>query len=469
MYYTKIFSSHAGKVAGMLALIPALLFSSCRKFVTIPPPRDQVVSATVFMDDETATAAILGIYIQMLGTVANGNMMTGALSTYPGLTSDEIYSVKSGTVYNAFDGNSILNTNGSVQNYLWRYPYAYIYQANACLEGLSASTTLSADVKKQLMGECLFVRAFCYFYLTGLFGDVPLEITTSYQTNTVAPRSASADVLRQVIRDLDSAQTLLSPAYPTSGVTRPNKWAATALGARARLYQQSWPAAEVAATAVISCGMYSLVTDLNSVFLANSKEAILQLQPVAFNLNTPEGALYIPASATALPNFAVPDTTLKAFEAGDQRKTSWLKSTTIAGVTYYYPYKYKLRSGSPAKEYPMIERLAEQYLIRAEARAQQNDLSGAIEDLDTIRVRAGLPLLPSTLDKAACLLAVEQEGRIELFMEWGHRWLDLRRTGRIDVVLGGEKSTWKPTDALYPIPFAEIQKNVFLTQNPGYE
>ena len=140
----------------------------------------------------------------------------------------------------------------------------------------------------------------------------------------------------------------------------------------------------------------------------------------------------------------------------------------MGGKTYSYPYKYKVRNGFTVTEYNMVERLAEQYLIRAEARAQQNDISGATADLDTIRVRAGLPVLPISLDKATCLLAVEQERRIELFMEWGHRWLDLRRTGRIDAVLGAEKSNWTSTDSLYPIPFKEIQKNVFLTQNPGY-
>lgn len=472
MYDIKIFSSRMSKIAALLAILPAFLFSSCKKFVTIPPPQDQVVSATVFMDDKTATAAILGIYTQMMG-VGTGYLMTGALTTYPGLSGDEIYNVTSGTNYDAFATNSLLKTNVTVQNNLWRFAYAYIYQANACLEGLAASNKLSDAVKKQLTGECLFVRAYCYFYLTGLFGDVPLETTTNYLTNAVAPRTSSVKVLQQVSSDLDSAQALLVPAYPAGGLVagpvRPNKWAATALQARVHLYQKNWSAAETAASAVINSGMYNLVGNLNAVFLANSKEAILQIQPVMFNQNTGEGAVFIPAKATTIPTFSIPDTTLRAFEAGDQRKNSWIKTVTIGGKTYSYPYKYKVRSGFTVTEYSMVERLAEQYLIRAEARAQQNNISGATADLDTIRVRAGLPPLPSTLNQAACLLAVEQERRIELFTEWGHRWLDLRRTGRINTALGGEKSNWVATDSLYPIPYAEIQKNVSLTQNPGYE
>jgi len=454
-------------IAGVIA-VAGFFFSSCKKFVSIDPPQDQIVSATVFNDDKTATAAVVGMYSQMMG-IGTGNLMTGALTIYPGLSADEFYNVKSVTSYDPFAGNSLLKTNASVGSYFWRYPYSFIYQSNTCLEGLAASTGVSAAVKKQLMGECLFVRAYCYFYLTGLIGDVPLETTTNYQENAVAPRTAAAKVLQQVISDLDSAKNLLTPAYPVAGPLRPNKWAAVALQARAYLYQKSWAASEAAATAVIGSGMYSLVKDLNSVFLANSAEAIFQLKPVVYNANTAEGALFIPASATTVPTFTIPDYTLAAFEGGDQRKTAWIKSSTISGKTYYYPYKYKIRNGATVTEYSMVERLAEQYLIRAEARAQQNNTAGAIADLDTIRVRAGLSLLPSTLNQAACLLAVEQERRIELLAEWGHRWLDLRRTGRIDAVLGAEKANWVSYKALYPIPYAEIQKNVFLTQNFGYE
>lgn len=468
MYDSKIYSPALRLFFGLFAIGQSFFVLSCKKFVTIDPPQDRVVAGTVFVDDATATAAVVGIYSQMIGGFS-GYMMTGALSTYPGLSADEISNPKASTTYDPFSANNLPKTNGIAGNNLWRPAYSYIYQANACLEGLAASNKVSASVRKQLIGECLMMRAWCYFYLTGLFSDVPLETTTNYQLNAVAPRTAAADVLKQIIRDLDSARTMLVPAYPTTGAVRPNLWAATALEARAYLYQKSWSASEAAATAVINSGSYSLVKDLNSVFLATSKEAIFQLQPNMPLANTSEGATYLPSSATVVPTFAVPAYTLAAFETGDLRKTAWLNSNTVSGTTYYYPYKYKVRSGATVTEYSMLERLGEQYLIRAEARAQQDNLSGAIADLDSIRVRAGLPVLSSTLDKAVVLLAVEQERRIELFMEWGHRWLDLRRTGRIDAVLGAEKANWVSYKALYPIPYAEIQKNVFLTQNFGYE
>ena len=120
----------------------------------------------------------------------------------------------------------------------------------------------------------------------------------------------------------------------------------------------------------------------------------------------------------------------------------------------------------------MVFRLGEQYLIRAEARAQQNNLAGAISDIDMIRSRAGLPLINDTepgINKDNLLLAIEHERQIELFSEWGHRWLDLKRTGRAGAVLGPIKADWSSDDELYPIPQSERDKNPFLgEQNPGY-
>src|SRR5207245_162544 len=100
-------------------------------------------------------------------------------------------------------------------------------------------------------------------------------------------------------------------------------------------------------------------------------------------------------------------------------------------------------------EYYMMLRLAEQYLIRAEARAQQNNLAGSILDLNVIRTRAGLQNLSASLTQAQVLRAVEQERRIELFAELGHRWLDLKRTGQATAILAPIKPNWNSNAQLY--------------------
>jgi len=159
---------------------------------------------------------------------------------------------------------------------------------------------------------------------------------------------------------------------------------------------------------------------------------------------------------------------VNAFESGDKRKSSWTASLVYNGTTYYYPYKYKSIVQGANTEYYTLLRLAEQYLIRAEARARQNNISGSQADLSVVRNRAGLPNTTAG-DEASLLLAIERERRVELNCEWGHRWLDLKRTNRVDAVIGAIKpATWKPTAALYPIPVGQISLNPNLTQNAGY-
>ena len=113
-------------------------------------------------------------------------------------------------------------------------------------------------------------------------------------------------------------------------------------------------------------------------------------------------------------------------------------------------------------------RLAEQYLIRAEARARQGNIPGAQQDLNSIRNRAGLPNT-TTSGPTEILEAIMEERQRELFTEGGHRWLDLKRTGRTTEVLAPLKPLWDPTDVLWPIPEDEIFNNSnLLPQNPGY-
>jgi hypothetical protein len=115
----------------------------------------------------------------------------------------------------------------------------------------------------------------------------------------------------------------------------------------------------------------------------------------------------------------------------------------------------------------VILRLAEQYLIRAEAEANLDNLIGAITDLNMIRNRAGLPNTTAS-DKTTILLAIENERQAELFCEGGNRWFDLKRTNRANKILSSEKANWKQSAALYPIPQTEINADPNLTQNIGY-
>ena len=451
----------------IVMLILALSLFSCKKFVEIPPPLTQIAGSDVYSSDVTATSAVIGIYSQMINTYPD--FANGGITLYAGLSADEFKNYILSGSQPEFYSNALTSTNVYIKT-LWSSAYNYIYSANAILEGLEKSVGVTAGTKKQLQGEVTFIRAFCHFYLTNLFGDVPYIVTTDYRVTSVAPRIPRSEVYQKIINDLLDAQNMLSVTYSYSNGerVRPNKWAATALLSRVYLYLGDWIKAETQASTVINnTSLFSLVNNLNNVFLKNSVESIWQLMPAQGTINTQEGNRFILTSAPTSTDLSAQ--VFNAFELGDQRAVlgNWVQRITVGANNYYFPYKYKVKTGSTLTEYYMVLRLAELYLIRAEARAQQNNISGSQADLNIIRTRAGLSNTTAT-DKPSLLLAVEHERQVELFAEWGHRWLDLKRTNRATTILGPLKTGWQLTDELYPIPLSQLQNDPNMSQNPGY-
>jgi starch-binding outer membrane protein, SusD/RagB family len=471
-----------------LVLLFSFSIASCRKFIETPSNvPGNLVTAQVFADSATALAAVTGIYNSFAigaGTLGFGN---GAITVYTGLSSDEL--APGGLNISDNDYQQLylckLTSTNIYTTGLWQNAYASagLYQINACIEALSNyralsptagnNRSLSPALSAQLLGEACFLRAFFYFNLANLFGPVPLVITTNYQTNSTLSRSDTGAIYRQIVSDLSNAQLLLTAPYPTPGRLRPNLYAALALQARVDLYRQQWTAAEAAATAIINAGPYQLETALDHVFLEGSKESIWQL-PGSGETNDPntttEGVAFIPQVPSLLPEFIASNTLLSAFTPGDQRRQRWFGTVSIGSLPFYYPAKY-LANGInnytvPVQDY-MFLRLAEQYLIRAEARAKQNQLTAALADLNIIRNRAGLTDTTTTT-LTATLGAILHERQVELFCEWGHRWYDLKRTENLDSVLSAIKPGWSPIQALYPIPPGEIKADPALTQNSGY-
>jgi starch-binding outer membrane protein, SusD/RagB family len=457
-------------VRNIILSFPFLIFLfSCNKFIEVSVPPTQLVSQNVFTSDASATAALVGTYSDMMSSYGFASGGALSITQLAGLSADEFISYATDPNLKGFYKNNLISTNTIVDNNLWNEGYQLIYSVNAVLDGLATSTGVSDQTKNQLTGEAKFIRAFCHFYLVNLFSDIPLITSTNYKVNAVSSRTPTEKVYSQIILDLKDAQSLLPGDYSISNgeKTRPNKWAATALLARVYLYQEDWTDAKSQATALINnSSLYNLNPDLNSVFLANSSDAIWQLRPVQPGFNTQEGETFILTSAPQ--NLSIAPTLLSAFENGDNRKTDWIDSIIIGGQTYYFAYKYKVQYSNVLSEYSMVLRLSEQYLIRAETEAQLNDLPDAINDLNAIRGRAGLPATTAT-NQTNLLAAIVHERQVELFSEWGHRWLDLKRSALSDQVLGPVKSPeWQSTDTLYPIPKVEITNDPNLSQNPGY-
>jgi len=464
------------RIATLSLLIASL---GCAHIVSVNPPSSNLVNASVYATDATAASAVSGIYSQMTANVIGGGGR--GISALAGLSADEfsLYPSPTDELLSLVYSNSLIKESESP---IWNDLYSSIYQANSAIEGISSSTTMSSTSKQQLLGEATFVRAFCYFYLVNFFGDVPLITSASYKSNEGAARSAQAIVYRQIITDLGKAKQLLTDNYltPAGAMTterkRPNRFTAQSLLARVYLYTGVYDSAEMEATTVINNGnFYQLVSDLDSVSLANNSEAIWQLEMPNNGFNTRDGSIFLLSvfgGPSAYTPFILSDSLVHQFDTVDLRRKHWIDSIAMNGIVYYFPFKYKqFYTGLPPEEYPAVFRLAEQYLIRAEARAQGGNLDGAMNDLNVIRTRAGIPAI-SGLNQQDILKAINKQRRLELFTEYGHRWMDLKRSGNIDNVMSTvtplKGGVWKTTAQLYPIPLGEIKLDANLSQNPGY-
>lgn len=447
------------------------IFSSCKKLVELDAPLNKIDASTAYSTDATATAAISALY--NYGYYNTFSPWLQTLSVYGGISSDELHYTLTATPNITEVENNAITIASVTNGTFWSSAYSELLVANAAVTGIGNATTLTPSVKSQLLGEARFFRAFVNFYLVNYYGGVPLTGSDPL-TNAYLPRSSSADVYASVISDLKEAQRLLPLTYVGTLKSRVNQYAATALLARVYLYQKDYANAEAMATAVIGSGTYTLAAT-NSVFINSSSETILQFatyygySAVATSYRTATSA-----SNVAAPTYVLTNTIVDSFEAGDNRKTNWVDST-VSGTKFYRINKYKIYTAVTAgggNEFNVILRLAEQYLIRAEAKAQQNNLTGAAADVNVIRTRAGLASLPAaaTASQTSILAAIARERKVELFGELGHRWLDLLRTGQANTVLSVLKPfTWNATrSVLFPIPDVQRQQNPVLTQNPGY-
>lgn len=477
---------------GLLAICLLCLISAtgCKKYLDIPLPSNKVAGEGAYATDRSSAATINSI----LATFATSGLFDGENSVgyRTGLYADELQNINPNFAVNvALYSNQV---NQAQMGGTWTSLYQHIYNANLAIEGVSASSTLL--FKNQWLGEAYFLRALAHFYLVNYYGDAVIVTSSDFLVNKELARSPKAEVYKQIIADLLQAQSLLANEYKdasgatTTSKTRPNKFTATALLARTYLYTGDWANAEIQANNVITASgtAYALMPSANiaNVFLANSAETIFALaaNSVAvkdytfYNNNMPAT---IPGSSWLVTgvNVKLSESLFNAFEknavtaADDLRKTNWLRSTTsiAANQTYFFPAKYK--SSIAGTENIMLFRLAEQYLIRAEARARQNNLDGAKADIDAIRTRAGLTGT-TAVTQADLVTAVLKEKRVELFSEVGHRFFDLRRSGTLDAVMNieaplkGVGATWNTLKQYFPIPDIDIAVNPNLKQTPGY-
>ena len=479
----KIFNKYYSIVipAVCALLLPGI---GCNKYLDQPLPSGEITQANAFVSDNAISAVVTGNFMNMV----NEGFFNGGENDFAMYTDEIQY-------YNLSAPTSIgflyyLNELVVNDANFWAPMYNQINDVNAALTGIQGATA-TLYYKNQWLGESYFNRAVVYFYLTNLYGAVPLALTADYATNNLLSKAPQTQVYQQIVSDLQQARSLLNYSYTnayggtTTDRVRPDRYSATALLAKVYLYEQKWDSAEMMADSVIAnTGTYAL-QPLSSVFTANGKETIWSIEIPVTNTTAPQqylnyiGSMPTPIPAGKTPNYysvyCLMDTTLvNTFEPGDGRLTTWVHKDSIAGSSgsaFYSPYKYNTLSITA--QLPIVLRLGELYLIRAEARAEQGNITGAQSDLNAVRNRAGLANT-TAVDEASLLTAIMHERRVELFTECGNRFFDLKRWGTIDSVMTaydiikGSGATWSDYKQLLPLPSNDLQQDANLTQNTGY-
>jgi hypothetical protein len=441
-----------------LAMLTGVLsLTACKKLIEIPSPKNQLTTDKVFADSSSATAAMVNVYSLFNRTIdINYNTAMGCYTDelqYSGTTPGII----------EYGQASVPPSNVMALNF-WQSSYFAIYSCNDIIKQVN-NPSLPLKLQQQFQGEAKFLRAFAYLNLVNTYGPVPLILGTDVNNNAIAARSDSATVYKQITQDLLDAKIILSKQDPSGVRVRANQYAVDALLARLYLWQKDWSNASSYADSVLSSGQFTPLPNTASVFKSRSNETILAFfTQFGYISDAPN---LIPSSGA--PQYFYSKQQLNSFEAGDHRKTDWILPTRVDTSVFYSPYKYQNQiTNTSTPEYLIALRAGEQYLIRAEANAQLNNISGAVADLNVIRNRAGLGNYAGTNDQKTLIAAIQHERQVELFSEWGNRYADLRRSGRLNKVNQSIKATWKSTSIFLPIPQSEINTDPNLKQNQGY-
>src|SRR5690554_6169692 len=368
----------------LLAFMGVML-SNCERALEPEFPDFLLSNEAVFEDASTIEAAMAAIYA---GLRDNSPVMggTNGMSVRLGLYSDELqYYSDSSVNDNAFFNHSVLPNNNAVFDF-WNNSYVLIFNVNAMIEGLENSPLPDAD-KESFLGEALFLRAYLHFYLAQFFGDIPYIQTTDYTLNASVSRMPLTEIYEKMRHDLTEAKALLTDVDNSGERLRVTKGAASAFLARLYLYSEQWEKAFDESNSVINSGIYVWQSKLNDVFLKESTCTIWQLKPELDGYPTKEGQTFI-FDFGPPPLYALTSEFMMDFEEGDMRKDAWTRKISNGTETWFHSYKYKQNMyGISSSEYSILFRLAEQYLIRAEASLHIGNVQEAKEDLNTIRHR----------------------------------------------------------------------------------
>jgi len=388
---------------------------------------------------------------------------------------------------------SFTASNGGF-NGQWTYDYEGISRSNVAISYLTDTAVtnkigIDEPTRKNLLGQVYFLRAFYYFDLVNLFGDVPLltkPLKSFSEAYDVAKRETKANVYIQISKDLDLAKTLLPDGKYSDAIEkwRVSKGAVMALQAKVALYNQKWTDVISIINEMESLNYYSLDANYFDNFSIAKKFAENEVI-FAYNhesLTTPRTGNGLCALAGW--GFIAPTANfINEFEANDPRLGY---TVDVAGQNVYKIFgelNSDNKGNDDAASNKIYIRWADVMLWKAEALNETGDYAAAVTLINKVRQRARLTItvngtfppvgtLPdrdvTSTDKTQIKNWLIHERRVELGFE-SQRFNDLKRWGLAKSFLTGLGKNFQDKNYLYPIPQGEIDKSGgSIIQNPGF-
>jgi hypothetical protein len=467
---------------------------SCKKILDLQPHNTTFTSA-YFTNGEDANTAIAGAYALLRSTLLNnysyfvfGDVPAGEFT---------INTDKDDANYNVSNGQFTgLNVGPGIWN--WQSNYQLIQQINLIINkvpGIDISKFTNHDDKLQITGEAYFLRAYIYFYMSRVWGDVPLKLTPDLDVSSSVniPRSPAATVLNQCLSDLKIAEADLKYGYTDVSQTavRANKGSAMALQAHIKEWMGDYAGCDTATNAVITQGGYFLVDSANysKIFIGKSIEGIFEIN---INYSQNEGAEATPQKGGYVPTLTAPYIAKKTYlewalntvyfkniyvDTNDIRVNKFFyQPQSNAGQTIKYS-NITYADGSAQNDPRLsnnliIFRLADIILLRAEALEHLGRDPEAITLLNQIRTRANTSPYPTKADPDLATSILEERLR-ELFYE-GQSYYDLVRTKKLTTYNenfpASQFGTGSPKDGwLWPIDPNMFKDDFTLTQTPYWQ
>jgi tetratricopeptide (TPR) repeat protein len=456
--------------AGVLSI--TLMLSACNKQLDLKP-HQSIDQTQAILTAQDVQSTLVGAYNRM----GLSDLYGGGAFLYPDLMATQTYVDWHGTFQGLTDmtNQSILVDNSFVQG-TWLDAYQAINQANNVLANLSKVT---AGDKDRTEGEAKFIRGLIYFDLARLFGKawndgdpnanpgVPIVLTPTTQLGQSAfvARDPVAKVYAQAIADLTDAETKL----PESNSFYANKYSAAAILARLYLQQGNYAKAATEANTVIASGQFALNANYaaefpnpggrNPVHIDNTPEDIFAMQVTDQQGTNSLNTYFASKTYGGRGDVRLNDNILELFEnAGDTRIGVFQYDDPADNTTTLRCRKFDNLDGNVH-----IIRLAELYLIRAEANFRLNtnapDGTTPVDDLNAVRNRAQIV----SLQTIPIIDSILIERKRELAFEGG---LFLHDAKRLQTDAGA--LPYNSNKLVFPLPKQDINANPKLVQNPGY-